>query len=507
MTGRFIKPIITNNISDEVDGDIAGEEPLSPIARIFQSTRLYCPIIYLLGSKTLIDVDAIKFGLNDSFVKHPRFSSLLVTDDKNGGPMSWRRTEVDIHNHVYTPELDPNMESPDTFVEDYVSNLTNTGFDLAKPLWELHVLNVQTSDAGATAVLKYHHSIGDGISFISLLLASSRKASDLKSMPSLPKTKRPASFWNNRHGFWGPIFTICTMILMAFNTFVDMMHLAATALFFKDTDTPIKGVPEIVRLSCKRIVHRIVSFHDIELVKSAMNVTINDVLLGITMAALSRYLNRRYTPVTYGYEKEQDVTSKTYNNLPANIRLRSTMAFNIRPYPGTLPLAEMMKNEAKVRWGNPVSVVIIPITIALLDDPLDYVRKAKAVVDRKKLSFEAISTYSLGRFALKLFGHKLPVAVTYRVASNTTMTFSNIVGPQEEISFYGHHLSYIAPSAYGQPQALTLHWQSYGDKIIFVLTVDPDVIPDYKNLCDDFEASLQLIKDAVIQSGVTGDVV
>ncbi|KAK1392315.1 Wax synthase [Heracleum sosnowskyi] len=340
----------------QVDGDTVEEEPLSPVAQLFQSTRLYCPIIYLLGSKTLIDVDAIKFGFNVSFVKHPRFSSLLVTDDKNGGQMSWRRTEVDIHNHVYTPELDPNMESPDTYVEDYVSNLTNTGFDLAKPLWELHVLNVQTSDASATAVLKYHHSIGDGISFISLLLASSRKASDLESMPSRPRTKRPTSFWNNRHGFWEPIFTICTMILMAFNTFVDMMHVAATALFFKDTDTPMKGVPaENVGLSCKRIVHRIVSFHDIELVKSAMNATINDVLLGITMAALSRYLNRRYG--------------------------KSALAFNLRPYPGTLPLAEMMKKEAKVRWGNLVTAVLIPITIALLDDPLDYVRKAKAIVD------------------------------------------------------------------------------------------------------------------------------
>lgn len=38
--------------------------------------------------------------------------------------------------------------------------------------------------------------------------------------------------------------------------------------------------------------------------------------------------------------------------------------------------------------------------------------------------------------------------------------------------------------------------------MILVLTVDPDVIPDYNNLCSDFEASLKLIKDAVIQSGV-----
>lgn len=31
------------------------------------------------------------------------------------------------------------------------------------------------------------------------------------------------------------------------------------------------------------------------------------------------------------------------------------------------------------------------------------------------------------------------------------MAFSSMVGPLEEISFYGHPLAYIAPSVYGHP--------------------------------------------------------
>lgn len=486
MRGRFIKPVVTKNISD--DQHVVADEPLSPAARLFHSTQLNCSIIIVLGSNSIIDVDAVKSGFMNSMVKHPRFSSLFVTDDKNGEKMSWRRTKVDIHKHVFAPELDPNIELADKFVEDYASNLTNTGLDLAKPLWELHILNVKTSDANATAILKLHHSIGDGISIMSLFLASSRKASDLESLPSLPKTKRPTSFWNNHHGFWGPIFTICTMILMVFNTFVDVMNFAATALFLKDTDTPLKATSKDIGLSRKRIVHKIVSLDDIKLVKSAMNTTINDVLLGITMAGLSRYLNGKYG-------------SKNGNYLPANIRFRSTLLYNVRPSAGIESLAEMMEKESKVRWGNLIGYVLLPITIALPDDPLDYVRKAKAIVDRKKFSFEAICSYSVGRFILELFGLKKTAAVMHKIISNTTMSFSNVVGPREEISFYGHQLSYIAPSVYGQPQALTVHWQSYGEKMILVLTVDPDVIPDYKDLSADFEASLKLIKDAVIQGG------
>ncbi|KAL1824040.1 hypothetical protein ACET3Z_010818 [Daucus carota] len=495
-----MKPIITKNTRDDVAEE---DEPLSPAARLFQSSQLNCSIVIVLGSHTFIDVDAVKSGFLNSMAKHPRFSSLFVTDDENGGKMSWRRTKVDIHKHVFAPELDPSMELADSFVEDYVSNLTNTGLDLTKPLWELHVLNVKTSDANATAVLKLHHSIGDGISIMSLFLASSRKASDPESMPSLPKKKRPGGFWSNCHGFWGVLFTVWTMILMVFNTLVDVMNFAATALFLKDTDTPLKGSAEDIGLSRKRIVHRIVSLDDIKMVKSAMNTTINDVLLGITMAGLSRYLNGKYATRSYQNERDQDRASKKGNHLPANIRFRSTLLYNLRPSTGIESLAEMMEKESKVRWGNLIGYVLLPITIALPDDPLDYVRKAKAIVDRKKLSFEALCSFSVGRVILELFGLKRTSYVMHKIISNTTMSFSNVVGPQEEISFYGHHLSYIAPSVYGQPQALTVHWQSYADKVILVLTVDPDVIPDYNNLCTDFVASLKLIKDAVIQSGAT----
>ena len=42
-------------------------------------------------------------------------------------------------------------------------------------------------------------------------------------------------------------------------------------------------------------------------------------------------------------------------------------------------------------------------------------------------------------------------AIARRVISNTTLAFSNVVGPLEEISFYGHQVAYIAPSVYGSP--------------------------------------------------------
>ncbi|WZZ26974.1 hypothetical protein YC2023_010375 [Brassica napus] len=40
-----------------------------------------------------------------------------------------------------------------------------------------------------------------------------------------------------------------------------------------------------------------------------------------------------------------------------------------------------------------------------------------------------------------------------------------MVGPIEEISFYGHPVTYMAPSVYGHPHALTMHFQSYMNKM------------------------------------------
>uniref|UniRef100_A0A164UHA8 Uncharacterized protein n=1 Tax=Daucus carota subsp. sativus TaxID=79200 RepID=A0A164UHA8_DAUCS len=480
MSEKFIEPIITRNISaGDHEGTTMEDEPLSPSARLFQSPQLNLSVLIVLGSKTLIDANTVKYGLMNSSAQHPRFSSLLVTDDENGGRMSWRRTEVDIHEHVFTPDLNPNMELADDFVEEYISDLTSTRFDYAKPLWELHILNVKTSDANATAVLKLHHSIGDGISIMSLFLASTRKASDLESMPSVPKTRRQTSLLNNNcNGFWGILCTIWTLIMMLFNTFVDAVNFAATAFFLKDTDNPIKlRTPEDARFTRrKRILHRIVSLDDIKLVKSAMNATINDVLLGITMASISRYLNEKYASRSDGY-KQQHKASKEENNLPAKIRLRSTLMYNLRRQSTVIEsLAEMKERTSEVKWGNKLASILLPVTIALQDDPLDYVRKAKASVDRKKLSFEAMCSIFMSRFVLKYLGFEQYAAMMHKIISNTTMAFSNV--------------------------ALTVHCQSYADKMILVLTVDPDVIPDYRTLSAEFEASLELIKNAVIERGL-----
>lgn len=139
-----------------------------------------------------------------------------------------------------------------------------------------------------------------------------------------------------------------------------------------------------------------------------------------------------------------------------------------------------MEGNTKVKWGNQIAYVLIPFNISIPKDPLDYVRQAKSVIDVKKHSLDAIATYSIGKFFLDFFGVKvikiseflsnldvqkcdtfsffhyqkkkqLAAGLMYRVLLNTTMSFSNVVGPAEAISFYGNPLTFIAPTVCGHP--------------------------------------------------------
>lgn len=67
----------------------------------------------------------------------------------------------------------------------------------------------------------------------------------------------------------------------------------------------------------------------------------------------------------------------------------------------------MMKKGTKAKWGNQIGYLIYPFTIALWDNPLGYLREAKAAMDRKKASLEASFSYFLAKYFLKFGGMKV----------------------------------------------------------------------------------------------------
>ncbi|KAJ0488182.1 putative transferase [Helianthus annuus] len=157
-----------------------------------------------------------------------------------------------------------------------------------------------------------------------------------------------------------------------------------------------------------------------------------------------------------------------------------------------------MKAGTLGHWGNKIGYVLLPFAIGLRSNPLDYVKETKAVIDKKKASLEPLFAYFVVDLVLKLFGIKAVGKLHHKLFFNTTLWFSNVPGPEQEVTFFGHDATYIAPSCYGQPNALMIHVVSYVDKLTFVISADEETIPDPHRLGDDLEESLQLIKASAL---------
>ncbi|KAL8254896.1 hypothetical protein R6Q59_033117 [Mikania micrantha] len=471
-----LRSIRTTKNDETLEGFKKGEDhdqPLSPMARLFHEPGSNVYIVGIMGFKEKVCPDVFKENLVHTFLKNRRFSSLQVITNENGS-MKWIPTHVNIDDHVIIVDLDRNTKSPEKFVEDYISNLSTSHMENTKPLWDLHILNIKTSEVESTCVFRFHHSLGDGVSLMNLLLACTRKVSDPEALPTLPG--------NNKLHHVAKVASLWSRLRVIWNSFVALLMFVWTAMFLEDTKTPMKGSKGVERRA-RRFVVKNLSLDDIKLVKRAMNVTLNDVVLGVTQAALYQYLCGRYSEID---NKNVDV--------PDNMRFRATFFFNLR---ATTRVNDFTDTDTVGTWGNKIGYSLLPFDIRFKKDPLDYVRDANATMKNRKASLEPLFTYLFTKLVIMLFGIKAAGKLNHKVFYNTTLWFSNVPGPQEEITFFGHKVAYIAPSCYGQPNALMIHVVSYLDKVTFILSAEEETIPDPHKLCDYLEESLRNIKASV----------
>ena len=155
---------------------------------------------------------------------------------KKNGQAVWVPVTVRVEDHVIVPDFDHvNIENPDQFIEDYTSNIASTPMDMSRPLWEFHVLNVKTSNAKSVGIGKLHHSLGDGVSLMSLLLASSRKVSDPKAPPTTTATKKHAD--SSAKGWWC-IRRFWLVINIIFTTLIELFKFWLTGCRHNSNSRP-----------------------------------------------------------------------------------------------------------------------------------------------------------------------------------------------------------------------------------------------------------------------------
>ncbi|KAB1993646.1 hypothetical protein ES319_D13G045300v1 [Gossypium barbadense] len=474
--------------------ETSSDEPLTPAGRLFLQPETDIVIHCIIRGKNPADMDAIKSAIKSSLmVQHPRFCSLLVRD-KNGFE-HWRKTPIDIGQHVVvlnnrldksgnfidqTQGSTTTEEDDEAAVNQYVADLSvSSPLSTDKPLWELHVLT-----AHKCAVFRIHHSLGDGISLMSMLMANCRRADDADALPRMvPDKKTVIKGEKGRDWFWlfGVLWWFLKMVVF---TLLFSMEFVLRSLLVSDEKTAITG-GDGVELWPRKLATAKFLLDDMKLIKRAVpDTTINDVLLGMVSSGLSRYLDHR-----------------TPNVLHEGLRITGVAMVNIRPQPGLQDLSKLMKSNTKARWGNKFGVILIPVYYHKGgNDPLEYLKRAKAIVDKKKHSLEAYFSYKIGDLVMSLLGPKYACMLNYKLLCNTTFTLSNVAGPLEEISLAGNPLSSIKVNTSSLPQALTMHMLSYAGKAEMQILVAKDIIPDPEFLAKCFEYALLEMKEAVLRT-------
>ena len=130
---------------------------------------------------------------------------------------------------------------------------TESKLSMDKPLWEMHILRPHNC-----LIFRIHHSLGDGISLMSMLLAGCRKLQDPNSLPtiSLPNTKPQT------RNLWSILIALCF-------SFIYVIQFILRVLWIRDRKTAITG-GEGVDLWPRKIATATFSLEHMKTVKNAV---------------------------------------------------------------------------------------------------------------------------------------------------------------------------------------------------------------------------------------------
>jgi hypothetical protein len=184
------------------------------------------------------------------------------------------------------------------FVDNYVADLaTAPPLSLTRPLWECHVLNgTSGSNAIAHAVFRMHHCLGDGISVMSLVFASTRQTANPEKQPSIraaggrksKKQEIPHDDQKHRQQQQQQRIFTCSVLgnklFACWNRVLGAVTPLATLIWVKDSNTVLRpaavgggGGSNVIlpaglslQRQPKRLAHATLNLDDMRVVKNAV---------------------------------------------------------------------------------------------------------------------------------------------------------------------------------------------------------------------------------------------
>ncbi len=384
------------------------------------------------------------------------------------GPQWVTDPAFNLDNHVHRFRLPPPADK--TTLQKFVSYLMSTPLDYSRPLWDFYV--VENYEGGSAMVGRIHHSIGDGIALISVLLAMMDQEANpadnggpsrrrRRERGPLDAVLRPANkaLRSTRkmagtvaHESVDTLFHPRHILKLAWLGLSGASSLAKLSLMWPDPKTIFKGPLQMEKGAAWS---EPLPLAEVKQVGKALGGTINDVLLTAVSGALRRYLDTRDEPTD-------------------GLNIRAVVPVNLRPVDHVSP-----------KLGNAFGLVFLALPVGVVD-PEARMRELKRRMDQLKNSPDAVVTFGLLN-AIGMAPDQIQDVVVNIFGTKATAVMTNVPGPREMLYLAGRPVKGIM---FWVPQSgrlgLGVSILSYAGQVVLGVATDLGLIPDPERIIQAF---------------------
>jgi len=395
----------------------------------------------------------------------------------------------DLHNHVRHTTLP--TPGDDAQFHDLVGEILSPPLDRTHPLWQLVLVDGFAEDRFAI-VYKTHHAMADGFSAVDIgMLLFDPEPNPIPSREEEQWSPQAApSSWTLLgravSGVWGTVRSMARWLIAAARQPGRARKRAADGLagLWEVTWALTKPAPKVplnVEIGPERSFSWAeFALTDFKLVKNALGVTVNDVILAATAGALRRWLHDREVPAD-------------------ELELKALVPVSIR----TL-------NE-QGELGNRLTAMRGPLPVGIAD-PVERLHAVHRGMDELKDSKQPLGAEAIWGLNDWFRDFAPPVLLGPTAAINFSTRLFNLLvtnfpGPQIPFYLLGREVEGVFPIGFlARRHALAIASVSYNGKVGFGILADRDSIPDLERLSGYLQETVdELLGAARIASGGKDD--